>query len=157
MGATGAELEPSTARATGAELELSDVGATGAELELSDVGATGAELDAATMAAVLARAHGVELELSDACAHHGAELDARRWLPSWRAPTGPSWSCPTWARATGAELDGATMAPRCQFRRRCGRAPRCPSWARRWSPSWRAPGPRWAPHHGRAQRIPPPF
>jgi len=31
-------------------------------------------------------------------------------------------------------------AARCQFRRRSGKAPRFPSWARRWSPSWSTPG-----------------
>jgi hypothetical protein len=89
----------------------------GTELELSDARTTGAELGAATMAATPARVSGAELELSDARTT-GAELELsdvsatgprwtrRGWLPSWRAPPGPSWSCPTCAHHRGRDGRG---------------------------------------------------
>jgi hypothetical protein len=49
------------------------------------------------MAAILARAHGAELELSDAHAT-GAELDAATMAAVLARTTGPSWSCPPRAR-----------------------------------------------------------
>jgi len=96
------------------------------KLELSDVHAhQRAELDAATMAAVLARAP----------ARTGAVRRAR-------APPGPSWSCPTCARATGAELELSDV-------RAHHRAELELSAARTTGPSWSCPprappGPRWS-------------
>jgi hypothetical protein len=91
-------------------------------LKLSDAGTFGAEQDAATMAAVLARTTGAELELSDARTT-GAEVDAATMAavltraPRGRAGRGDDGCRP--GAPHGAELElsdvgatGPSWAPR---------------------------------------------